>query len=485
MSTTGDGTGSDMSDTTIQIYNTLTRRKEPLETIEPGVVRMYVCGVTVYASAHIGHAMSYLVFDAVRRYLEFRGYRVRHVQNFTDVDDKIIARSNAEGVSAFEIADRYAREFLIELDRLGILPAHIYPRVSSEMPEIVDMIRRLVGQEAAYAPGNGDVYFDSAGAPGYGRLSGRSLDEAQAQEPPSSFKRAAVDFALWKAAKPGEPAWDSPWGPGRPGWHIECSAMAARHLGDQIDIHGGGTDLIFPHHENEIAQSEAACGCRPFARYWMHNGLLQIGDEKMSKSLGNIVGIRAFLAEHEPEALRLFVLSSHYRKPVTLSDESIAAAEKGLERLRGAMRPARPGAEGGTAEDTARLAAAAETARAVFVREMDDDFGTPAAIAGLFELVTEINRARAAGVGASDLAGAQAVLAELAGVLGFDLRGPAGAGPAAVDAAPFVDLVIALRQQARADKQWALADRIRDRLADLGVVLEDGPTGTTWRIEAT
>ncbi|MCE7939440.1 MAG: cysteine--tRNA ligase, partial [Chloroflexi bacterium CFX6] len=328
----------------IQIYNTLTRRKEPLETLEPGVVRLYVCGVTVYAGAHIGHAMSYLVFDAVRRYLEHRGYRVRHVQNFTDVDDKIIARSQAEGVSAFEIADRYAREFLIELDRLGILPAHIYPRVSSEMPAIVDMIRRLVDQESAYAPGNGDVYFDSASAPGYGRLSGRSLDEAQAQEAPSPFKRAAVDFALWKAAKPGEPAWDSPWGPGRPGWHIECSAMAARHLGDQIDIHGGGTDLIFPHHENEIAQSEAACGCRPFARFWMHNGLLQIGDEKMSKSLGNIVGIRDFLRAHEPEALRLFVLSSHYRKPVTLSDESIAAAEKGLERLRGALRPALPGA---------------------------------------------------------------------------------------------------------------------------------------------
>jgi len=471
----------------IQLYNTLTRRVEPLETLEPGVVKLYVCGVTVYAGAHVGHAMSYLVFDTVRRYLEYRGYRVRHVQNFTDVDDKIIRRSQEEGVSAYEIADRYAREFLIELDRLGILPAHIYPRVSSEMPAIVAMIQALIDQESAYAAANGDVYFDARSFDGYGRLSGRSFEEAQSQEAPSELKRDPVDFALWKAAKPGEPAWASPWGPGRPGWHIECSAMASRHLGDRIDIHGGGTDLIFPHHENEIAQSEAACGHGPFARYWMHNGLLQLGDEKMSKSLGNIVGIRDFLAAHDPEALRLFVLSSHYRKPVTLTDASIAAAEKGLERLRGALRPARPGAgAAAVGGGAAALARAAETARADFVRAMDDDFGTPTAVAALFDLVTEINRAREDGVADDDLAAAQDVLAELAGVLGFRLREgyAAMAGAGAGDAGAFVDLLVELRDAARSDKQWAMADRIRAGLAARGVQLEDAPAGTTWRVEA-
>ena len=269
----------------LTIYNTLTRRKEPFETLEPGVVRMYVCGVTVYASAHVGHAMSYLVFDTIRRWLAHRGYRVRHVQNFTDVDDKIIARANEEGVSAYEIADRYAREFTIELDRLGILPADIYPRVSSEMPATVAMIAALIEGGHAYAAPNGDVYYDVASFQGYGALSRRVLDAAEAQEAPSPHKRGPHDFALWKTAKPGEPAWASPWGPGRPGWHIECSAMARAHLGDRIDIHGGGSDLIFPHHENEIAQSEAANGSAPFARYWVHNGLVQVGEEKMSKSL--------------------------------------------------------------------------------------------------------------------------------------------------------------------------------------------------------
>lgn len=475
---------------TIQLFNTLSRQKEAFETLEPGVVRLYVCGVTVYASAHVGHAMSYLVFDALRRFLEYRGYRVRHVQNFTDVDDKIIARSASEGVSAYEIADRYAREFLIEMDHLGILPADIYPRVSSEMPAIVAMIQTLIDDEHAYAAANGDVYFDASSAEGYGRLSGRSFEEAQTQEPPSAFKRAPVDFALWKSAKPGEPAWNSPWGSGRPGWHIECSAMASRHLGDQVDIHGGGTDLIFPHHENEIAQSEAACGARPFARYWLHNGLLQLGDEKMSKSLGNIVSIKDYLAAHEPEALRLFVLSSHYRRPVTLSDDSIAAAEAGLARLRGALRPARPDA--GVVADaeldgaSERLSAAVATTRAEFDRQLDDDFGTPGAIAALFDLVTEINRARAAGVAGDDLSAAQDSLTELAGVLGFRLRegyaAQAARSGGAGDIAPFIDLLIELRNSARSEKQWATSDRIRHRLAEIGVQLEDSPAGTTWRL---
>ncbi|MEO8084331.1 MAG: cysteine--tRNA ligase [Ardenticatenales bacterium] len=466
----------------LQIFNTLTGRKEPFETIEPGIVKMYVCGVTVYASAHVGHAMSYLVFDTIRRYLEHLGYTVRHVQNFTDVDDKIIARANSEGVSAFEIADRYAREFTIEIDRLGLLAANIYPRVSSEMPAIVAMIQDLVAGEHAYAPGNGDVYFDVGSFPTYGQLSRRNLAEARPTEAEASFKHTPHDFALWKAAKLGEPAWASPWGPGRPGWHIECSAMARAHLGDSIDLHGGGDDLKFPHHENEIAQSEACCGVT-FSRYWVHNGLVQVGDEKMSKSLGNIVSIRSFLNAHEPEALRLFVQSGHYRNPTTLTDEAIEAAEKGLARLRGALRPAHPSAEA-TAHDVVPLASAAMTAQAEFDAAMDDDFGTPGAVAALFNFVTEINRAREAGVGPNALEAAQATLIRLAGILGYDL--PAGHAASAAgggaEVGPFVDLVLELRTEARAARDFATSDRLRDALAERGVVIEDGPSGTTWRL---
>ncbi len=467
---------------TITLFNTLTRKKEPLDTLEPGVVRMYVCGVTVYDSAHVGHAMSSLVFDAIRRYLEHRGYKVRYVQNFTDVDDKVIRRANEEGLSAFEVADRYAREFLIEQERLGIKPADIYPRVSSEMPAIIATVQKLVERGHAYAAPNGDVYFAVRSFPDYGKLSRRSFEEAESQEEPSEHKRDPLDFAVWKSAKPGEPAWDSPWGPGRPGWHIECSVMSQRHLGDQIDIHGGGTDLIFPHHENEIAQSEAACDCAPFARYWVHNGLLQLGEEKMSKSLGNIVPVSQFLNEHEPEAFRLFVLSGHYRRPVTLSDESIAAAEQGLARLRGALRPARPVAGAASSEAATALRAAAEKADADFHAHMDDDFGTPGALAALFDLVTAINTAREAGASGGAFQTAQRTLEALSGVLGFRLREGYESGiGAGVEAEPFIDLLITLRNEARAEQNWPLADRIRDRLADLGVVLEDSAGGTEWR----
>jgi len=496
---------------TLQVYNTLTRTKEPFTTLQEGVVRMYVCGVTVYDHAHVGHALSYLFFDTIRRVLEHRGYAVRYVQNFTDIDDKTIARAAAEGASVFQVADRHIRDFLIETDRLAIKPAEVYPRVSSEMDHIVALIGRLVVAEHAYAAANGDVYFAVSSYPGYGALSRRPLEEAESQEPPSAFKRQAGDFALWKAAKPGEPAWDSPWGAGRPGWHIECSAMAAHHLGPQIDIHGGGTDLIFPHHENERAQSESDTGL-PFARYWMHNGLLQIGDEKMSKSLGNIVSIRDFLLAHEPEALRLFVLSSHYRGTNTLTDESISAAEKGLERLRGALRPAHggsaasPAAEGPMATPTSMaatpetgsaaaapptptgsadtaLAAAAETARADFEAALDDDFGTPGAVAALFTLATAINRGRDEDAAPGALAAAQATLVDLAGVLGFDLpAGYAGSASTAAEAGPFIDLLLELRAAARDAKDWAGADRIRDRLTALGVQLEDTPAGTIWRL---
>jgi cysteinyl-tRNA synthetase len=478
----------------LRIHDSLSREKRVFESIEPGKVRLYVCGVTVYDRSHTGHAMSALVFDMVRRYLEYRGYRVRHVVNFTDVDDKIIRRSAEAGVSAFELADRYAREFLDDMQRLGIKPATLYPRVSSEMPAIIHMIQELVVGEHAYAASNGDVYYDARSFKDYGKLSGRDLDEAESQEPPSADKRHPADFALWKAARQGEPAWESPWGPGRPGWHIECSAMIRAHLGDRIDIHGGGNDLIFPHHENEIAQSEAACGCEPFARFWMHNGMLRFPSggtgvgkaDKMSKSLGNVVPIGEFLDRHEADAFRLFVFSSHYRSPVTLTDESLAAAEKGLERLRGALAPARP-AEGVGGKESAAgvLAEAARTARVVFEREMDDDFGTPGAIAGLFDLAKAINRARDAGLDAEALMAAQSELSALAAVLGFDLTAAAaGAGSRAEDgdaSKELMDLILDLRATARSEKNWAMADRIRERLTALGIELIDTPEGSTWR----
>ena len=469
----------------LQLYDTLAGAKRPFETIEPGAVRLYVCGVTVYDRAHVGHAMCYLVFDTIRRWLEYRGYDVRHVQNFTDVDDKIIRRSLEEGVSAYEIADRYAHEFIIDMERLGVLRAHIYPRVSSEMPQIVRMVEQLVADESAYVGGNGDVYFDVSTKEDYGKLSRRTFEGAESQtadDPEAAFKHNPADFALWKSAKPGEPAWDSPWGPGRPGWHIECSAMARQHLGEEIDIHGGGLDLKFPHHENEIAQTEAACGCARFAHFWVHNGLVQFDGDKMSKSLGNVWAVGDFLDAHEGEALRLFVHSGHYRKPTTLTPESLNAAERGLARLRGALRPAR-GADAADEADRTRLAEATTATRARFEASMDDDFGTPDALAALFEYVTEINRAREAGVGPEALGEAQCELSALAGLLGYDLpAGYAATEGGGADAAPFVDLLVQLRNEARVNKDWAMADRLRDTLAEHGVTIEDSAEGTTWRM---
>ncbi len=477
---------------TLHVYNTLSRQKEPFRTIEPGVVRMYVCGVTVYDQAHIGHAMSSIIFDVLRRYVEHRGFRVRYVQNFTDVDDKVIRRANAEGLLPFEVADRYARQFLLEQERLGILAATLNPRVSSEIPAILELVQRIIDRGHAYVAANGDVYFDVRSFPRYGALSRRSLEEALSQGEPEEHKRDPLDFALWKAAKPGEPHWPSPWGAGRPGWHIECSAMSMRYLGEQIDIHGGGTDLVFPHHENEIAQSEAASGLTPFCRFWVHNGLLQIGDEKMSKSLGNFVPVADFLAAHEADAFRLMVLSSHYRKPMLLSDAAIAAAEAGLDRLRSALRPAGVGVSLDPASKAAEvalgptdpdLAKAVEEADGRFHEAMDDDFGTPGALAALFDLVTAIHKARASGVGAESVAAAQRRLIDLAAILGFRLAArPSGPAAGVTEAAPFVQLLLDIRDEARAARNWQLADRVRDGLARLGVMLEDTRTGTEWRV---
>ncbi|HMQ30174.1 MAG TPA: cysteine--tRNA ligase [Chloroflexaceae bacterium] len=468
----------------LTIYNTLARRAEPFETIEPGVVRMYVCGVTPYDDAHIGHAMSAIVFDVIRRYLEYRGYSVRHVVNFTDVDDKVIARAEQIGRDALQLSSQLADEFLAQLAALNVQPATAYPRVTQTIPEIVAFIQGLIDRGYAYAA-EGDVYFRVASDEDYGKLSGRSLGEmlAGTRFEVDPRKESPADFALWKAAKPGEPAWPSPWGEGRPGWHIECSAMSVKHLGEQIDIHGGGNDLVFPHHENEIAQSESLTG-KPFARYWVHNGMLQLVNpqtrevEKMSKSLGNVVTVASFLEQYDADVFRLIVLGSYYRSPLTYNAEIAADNARKLERLLTALQPAAGADEAGPAADT--LARAAEEARQGFVQAMDGDFNTAGALAALFELVRAVNSARDAGVGGAPFAAAQATFRELAGVLGLRLD-PARRGKGQ-DVAPFVELLIEVRAELRKARQFALADMVRARLADLGVTLEDGPQGTRWKV---
>jgi len=467
---------------TLRIYNTLTRRKEPFDPLEPGQVRMYVCGPTVYDKAHVGHAMSVLVFDIIRRYLEYKGYTVFHVMNYTDVDDKIIQRANAQGREPLELAEEYMREFDQHLRDLNVLPATINPRATQEIPQIIQMVQGLIDKGYAYAAPNGDVYFRVRRDEDYGKLSGRRLEDmrAGARIEVGAQKEDPMDFALWKAAKPGEPAWDSPWGPGRPGWHIECSAMNLAHLGEQIDIHGGGNDLVFPHHENEIAQSESYTG-KPFARYWVHNGMLQLSGEKMSKSLGNLVTIEEFLAEHDADVLRMMILNSSYRNPLTFNQDVIVQAEKALERLRSALRPALPQARDASGPAVEALRKQIGATREGFEAAMDDDFNTAGALGHLFDLVRAVNQARAAGVSDAILAEARQALAELTGVLGLRLEAaPRSEGQAA---APFIDLLVDIRTELRRQKLWSFSDSIRDRLKELGVVIEDTKTGSTWHWE--
>ncbi len=465
----------------IQIYNSLTRKKEPFEPYDENNVTMYVCGPTVYDSAHIGHGMSYLVFDMVRRYLEYRGYHVKHVQNFTDVEDKIINRAKETGEPWDSITSRYIDEFLADMDALNVQRAHIYPYASQEIPGIIEIIEGLIEKGYAYES-RGDVYFRVECDEDYGKLSHRRLDEQQAGTRVAAEERERkehpLDFALWKAAKPGEPSWDSPWGPGRPGWHIECSEMSLRYLGEQIDIHGGGADLIFPHHENEIAQSESYTGKEPFVKYWMHNGLLQVTGEKMSKSLKNFFTIQDFLEHHSADAVRLFVLSSHYRRPVTYTEQSFAAAERAMERFHAALQPPHPDA---TVDDP-ELAALAEEAAEKFHMAMDDDFNSALALGALFELARAINAARDREVSSPSFTHAQRMLRELLEALGFRLD---SRGERQIDtsADPFIELLVDVRSKLRANKQWALADEIRDRLDELGITLEDTPDGTVWKLE--
>ena len=459
----------------LEIYNSLTREKAPFTPIEPGKVRMYVCGMTVYDLCHLGHARVLVVFDVVYRYLRALGLDVTYVRNITDIDDKIIRRAEERGEPFGALTERFIAAMHEDSEALGILPPTDEPRATAHIGEIVAMIESLIVHGHAYVAENGDVYYAVGTFPGYGRLSGKDPRDlrAGARVEIGESKRDPLDFALWKAAKPGEPAWDSPWGPGRPGWHIECSAMSTCALGNHFDIHGGGADLQFPHHENEIAQSEGATG-EPFVNVWMHNGFVRVNEEKMSKSLGNFFTVREILARYRPEEVRYFILTSHYRSPLNYDDEHLDNARAALTRFYTALRGL-PEAE----------PAGGEAFRERFHAAMDDDFNTPVALAVLFDLVREINRVRpqdeaaAAGLGAELRA-----LGDILGLLQADpeayLRGSGTGGTAGLSDGE-IEPLIAERLAARKAKNWARADRIRDELAAAGVILEDGPGGTTWR----
>lgn len=497
----------------LRLHNTATRSVDEFAPREPGVVRMYVCGPNLYGPAHVGHGFSYAFFDVLRRYLEYRGNRVLHVQNFTDIEDRIIERATKERRSVAEIAQEYIDRFFREIDALGVQRAAHYPRATETIPKIIEIIAGLISLGHAYRV-NGDVYFRVASFPRYLRLSGRSLEEMQAgaRIDPDPRKEHPMDFALWKAAKPGEPSWPSPWGPGRPGWHIECSAMNLQYLGDQIDIHGGGEDLIFPHHENEIAQSETFTGRMPFARYWVHNALMKppVGEE-MHRHLGNFVSLQDALAQFSADAIRLFYLSAHYRTPLRWTDEALRASTKGLERLRTALANAEDAIAQASDREDAGLSEAARKAREVFESAMDNDLNTPQAVAELFKLAGEINRVadaviKGAGRGRAGLWVASDILRELAQVLGLSLQRPgvttqlvpelqavlaelrqhaAELFPDASGSGNPEDLIrtlLAGRERARSQRAYAVADRVRTRLGELGILVEDMPTGPRWRL---
>jgi cysteinyl-tRNA synthetase len=463
----------------------MTRSKEEFVPLTPGEVGMYVCGVTVYDLSHIGHARSALVFDVVARYLRFKGFKVRFVRNFTDVEDKIIRRALAEGVPASEISERYIAAFREDMAAVGLLPADVEPKATEHIPQMVELIERLMGKGLAYVV-DGDVYFEVRRFPAYGRLSGKNLDEllAGARVEVDERKRDPRDFALWKASKPGEPAWDSPWGSGRPGWHIECSAMCMAYLGDSFDIHGGGEDLIFPHHECEIAQSEGVTG-KQFARIWMHNGMLNLGSEKMSKSLGNTLTIKEMVKRHDPEAIRLHLLGTHYRHPLEFGDERIAEAARALERLRGlveeadrlAVAGAGPGLVGGWSETVAAH-------RARFESAMDDDFNTPQALGVLFDLARALYTVRDQVV--KDPGSVEALLAgvgelvRLGRVLGL-LERRREAMPLDPELRGRIESLVSRRHAARQRRDFGEADRLRQELSRMGVTLEDTAAGTTWK----
>ncbi|MGH7314155.1 MAG: cysteine--tRNA ligase [Candidatus Rokuibacteriota bacterium] len=457
----------------MRIHNTLTRTREELVPGTPGEVRMYVCGVTVYDVSHVGHARSAIVFDVIRRYLTWRGGRVTFVKNFTDVDDKIIRRAQEEGVPAPEIADRYIAEFHRDMDAIGVLRADVEPKATDHIGPMIALIERLVRGGFAYVV-DGDVYFEIRRFPPYGKLSGKNLEAllAGARVDVDERKRDPRDFAVWKSAKPGEPAWPSPWGPGRPGWHIECSAMAMQYLGESFDIHGGGEDLIFPHHECEIAQAEAATG-KPFARYWIHNGFVNFGAEKMSKSLGNTLTIREAVKRHEPDALRLWLLGTHYRHPIEFSEDRLWEAGRALERFTRLFHAVQAFWAGSAAEPV--LPGDLRSFGQRFVAAMDDDFNTPQALGALFDLsralYERLEQAGANSAAREALVAGVAELQRLSGALGLFQRGWAAGPP------PEVDNLIAERAEARRRRDWKRSDELRQAIHRMGWQVEDTPTG--------
>ena len=467
----------------MKIFNTLSRRKEEFIPLTPGEVKMYVCGPTVYNLPHIGNARPMIMFDTVRRYFEYKGYKVSFVSNFTDVDDKIIKKANEEGVDASVISERYIKECKKDMKAMNIEPATVHPQATQEIQGMIDMIQTLIDKGHAYAAEDGTVYFKTGSFEEYGKLSHKNLDELQ-----SGFREIKVtgeegkedpnDFVLWKPKKEGEPYWESPWCQGRPGWHIECSVMAKRYLGDSIDIHAGGEDLIFPHHENEIAQSECANG-KPFAAYWMHNGFLNIDNKKMSKSLGNFFTIRDIAEKYDLQVLRFFMLSAHYRSPLNFSAELMEASKNGLERILTCMdklKELEAKAEGGqlTAEETQRMAQA-DKLREKFEAAMEDDFNTADAVSAVFELVKLANSTADNSSTEAYVAGLRALIARLCSVLGIITERRIEVLDEEVEA------MIAARQQARKEKNFALADQIRGKLLDMGIVLEDTREGVKWK----
>ena len=456
----------------LKIYNSLTRQKEEFKPIHPGKIGMYVCGVTIYDLCHIGHGRTFVGFDLVVRYLRYLGYQVNFVRNITDVDDKIIKRAAENNESCEALTERLIGEMHADFDALNLLRPDIEPRATLHIAEIIALVQQLLANGNAYVADNGDVLFSIDSYPEYGRLSGQDLEQLQAGARVSveECKRNPMDFVLWKMSKPGEPTWESPWGPGRPGWHIECSAMNARHLGNHFDIHGGGSDLMFPHHENEIAQSCCAHHTA-YVNTWMHTGMVMVDTVKMSKSLGNFFTIRDVLKVYDAETVRYFLMSGHYRSQLNYSDENLNQARAALERLYTALR--------GVEVDPA---AGGEEYEARFRQAMDDDFNTPEAYSVLFELAREVNRLK--GEGSAQAAALAGRLRQLAGVLGLLTQEPEAffqGSAGADDEVAEIEALIKARNDARAAKNWPAADAARNRLNELGIVLEDGPQGTSWR----
>ena len=474
----------------LKVYNTLTKKKEEFKPQEPGKASMYVCGVTPYNYPHIGNARPFVTWDVIKRYLRKSGYEVKHIQNFTDMDDKIIKAANTEGVEWNVITDRYIKGYFESIDALNVQRADIYPKVTEHIPDIIAMVEKIIENGYGYVV-DGDVYFSVESFPEYGKLSGRKLEDMQAgaRVEVDTRKKNPMDFALWKSAKPGEPYWESPWGKGRPGWHIECSTMSLKYLGETFDFHGGGSDLIFPHHENEIAQSQCSCGnCNSFAQYWLHNGFITIDGEKMSKSLNNFFTVPEILEEYPGEVVRFFILRTHYRSPLDFDRDRIKEAHAGLQRLRNALELGESLSDrAGNTDADVELAQMADKAMADFCEAMDDDFNTALAIGYMFTLSKEINIYannvinKGAAYDKGHFEHVMDVYRDMAKVIGIfegSLEMPVKEGELSLEA---IEALIAERAEAKKAKNWARADEIRDSLKEQGIILEDSAAGTMWK----